>query len=262
MTVKHCGKPGQHAPSAPACPLDSDIISLINTTGNTDTIQRLRRDYWGYPDDTIDETDAADYDEYVAAAGRRWRPVTAIAAGVLVLAVIATAVIVNGGDSASTNATVRPSAPRTVIATPRPTSSPPPQPSLSPETVTTLPPRSPRNTPPSSTEPSATVPPQASPSTPPPAPAVDPRTVVYQVTGTKQAFDLVSVIYTDAQGLPHTDVNVSLPWTKTVVLNPGVQLKSVIATSLTGRLNCTITDAAGQTIVTSTNNAMIATCTR
>jgi len=36
----------------------------------------------------------------------------------------------------------------------------------------------------------------------------------------------------------------------------------VIATSLMGRLNCAITDAAGQVVVASANNSMIATCTR
>lgn len=74
---------------------------------------------------------------------------------------------------------------------------------------------------------------------PPPAP-LNPRTVVYRVTGTKQLFDLVNVVYTDARGFPVTDFNVSLPWTKMVVLNPGVQTESVVATSLYSRLNCSI----------------------
>jgi hypothetical protein len=91
---------------------------------------------------------------------------------------------------------------------------------------------------------------------------VDPRTVVYTVNGTKGLLDFVSIIYTDAQGHPHTDVNVSLPWRKTVMLAPGVQLKSVVATSFSGQLNCAITDAAGQVIVASSNNSLIATCTR
>lgn len=91
---------------------------------------------------------------------------------------------------------------------------------------------------------------------------MNPRTVVYTVNGTKQLLDLVSVVYTDAQGIPHTDVNVTLPWTKTVVLNPGVGIESVTATSLYAKLNCTIVDAAGQIVAASTNNSMIATCTR
>ncbi|MDI3314869.1 MAG: MmpS family transport accessory protein [Mycobacterium sp.] len=91
---------------------------------------------------------------------------------------------------------------------------------------------------------------------------MNPRAVVYTVTGTKQLLDLVTVIYTDAQGLPRTDFNVALPWRKTVVLDPGVQTRSVVATSLYARLNCAIIDAEGQTIVASTGNTMIATCTR
>jgi len=82
------------------------------------------------------------------------------------------------------------------------------------------------------------------------------------VTGTKQLLDLVSVVYTDARGYPHTEFNVALPWTKVVVLNPGVQTQSVVATSIYGRLNCSIVDAQGQAVVVSTNNAIIATCTR
>jgi hypothetical protein len=88
------------------------------------------------------------------------------------------------------------------------------------------------------------------------------RTFVYRVTGSKQLLDLVSVIYTDAQGVPQTDVNVSLPWSRTVVMNPGVQIRSVVATSLTSHLNCSISDGAGQPVAVSTSNSMIATCTR
>jgi hypothetical protein len=88
------------------------------------------------------------------------------------------------------------------------------------------------------------------------------RTFVYRVTGTKPLFDLVTVIYTDAQGAPRTDLNVSLPWSRTVVMNPGVQIRSVVATSLTGQLNCSIIDGAGQPVAMSTSSSMIPTCTR
>ncbi|KAA8959002.1 MmpS family transport accessory protein, partial [Mycobacterium sp.] len=131
---------------------------------------------------------------------------------------------------------------------------------LPPETVTTEtpPPRAPTNTAVPTELPTATPPPAASAM---PPPQLNPRAFVYQVTGTKQIFDLVSVVYTDEQGMPHTDLNVSLPWSKTVVLSPGVQLTSVIATSLMGRLNCAITDAEGHVVVASATNSMIATCT-
>ena len=88
------------------------------------------------------------------------------------------------------------------------------------------------------------------------------RTFVYRVTGTKALFDLVTVVYTDAAGAPQTDFNVSLPWSRTVVMNPGVQIRSVVATSLTGRLNCSIIDGQGQPVAMSASNAMIATCSR
>ena len=65
------------------------------------------------------------------------------------------------------------------------------------------------------------------------------------MTGTKQLLDLVNIVYTDARGYPQTEFNVSLPWSKVIVLNPGVQTQSVIATSIYGRLNCSILNAAG-----------------
>jgi len=179
---------------------------------------------------------------------------------VVALGAIATAVIINSGDSASTKATVGAPTPRTVTtltteapapSTPKPTApasrspSPSPSPSakpkLPPETVTTVAP------PPTALPPSATV---------------NPRTVVYSVTGTKQLLDLVNVVYTDARGYPHTEFNVALPWSKVIVLNPGVQTLSVVATSIYSHLDCSVINAAGQTVVASANNTMIATCTR
>lgn len=216
----------------------------------------LDTDIQDYPDDAVDDF-YADGDEF--APEERWRPVAAIAGIVFVLAVIATIVIVNGGDSASTSATVVP--PSRGVTSPR--LSAPPTPSLlPPETVTTVTP------PPKTPSPSPTAGPTNAPTVIPPAavppvpPDVAARTFVYRVTGTKSLLDLVTVIYTDAQGAPRTDLNVSLPWSRTVVLNPGVQIRSVVATSLTGRLNCSITDGAGQPVAVSTISAMIATCTR
>lgn len=191
----------------------------------------------------------------------------------MALGAIATAVIINSGDSASTRATVGAPNPRIVTtapSTPKPTAPPSasPSPSRGPqlpsETVTTVTPPSaspsigPTRMPSAAPTPTA-APPQAG--TPPPA-ALNPRTVVYSVTGTKQLFDLVNVVYTDARGYPQTEFNVSLPWTRMVVLNPGVQTQSVIATSIYGRLNCSIVNAEGQTVVASTNNAIMTTCTR
>ena len=41
-----------------------------------------------------------------------------------------------------------------------------------------------------------------------------------------------------------------------------MSLSSVTATSVTGQLNCSITDAAGTAIAVQNNNTMIATCTK
>jgi hypothetical protein len=218
----------------------------------------LDSDIQDYPDDAVDDF-YADGDEF-APIDQRWRPIAAIAGIVLVLAVIATVVIVNGGDSASTSATVVVPPSRSVTS---PRLSAPPAPSLPRETVTTVtpPPKTPSPSPTAgpTDAPTVILPPAAVPSVPPDVAA---RTFVYRVTGSKPLFDLVSVVYTDAQGAPQTDFNVSLPWSRTVVVNPGVQIRSVVATSLTGHLNCSITDGAGQPVAVSTSTAMIATCTR
>ena len=224
-----------------------------------------------YPDDeSYDGADIQDgYGELAWASEGRWRPFAAIVGAVVALGAVATAVIINSGDSASTKATVgapapltsAPSTPRTTAPTsPPPSSSPSPSraPQLPPETVTTV-------TPPSAlpgTGPTRTPTAAPAPTVAPPPAALNPRTVIYTVTGTKQLLDLVNVVYTDARGYPKTEFNVSLPWSKVIVLNPGVQTESVVATSFYGRLNCSVVNAAGQTVLASTNNGIMATCTR
>jgi hypothetical protein len=171
--------------------------------------------------------------------------------------VICTVVILGGGDSGPVSATVTPpqtsQRATTTAAPPAATSrtAPRPAPSLPPETVTTV-----------SPSPSAAATPSPAPSTEAAPPPSSPSTITYQVTGNRQLIDLVTIIYTNEQGALQTDLNVALPWTKTVTLEPGVTLKSVTATSVAGQLNCSITDAAGATIVAQTNNTMIATCTQ
>jgi hypothetical protein len=204
--------------------------------------------------DDYDE-DYDDYDEYVDPIDRRWIWVAGVAGVILLVAVICTVVILGGGDSGSVSKTVSPpaatsQAPTATAAPPVATSRaplPPPGP-LTPETVTTVAP-----------EPTASAAPA------PTAPAVsapDPRTITYQVTGNRQLLDMITVIYTDQQGALQTEVNVALPWTKTVVLDPGVNLTSVTATSLMGQLDCSITDAGGATIAAQATNTMITTCTK
>jgi hypothetical protein len=197
---------------------------------------------------------------------RQWVWVATVAAAILLVAVIATIAVVNGGDSATVSGTVVPKPTTSKPATtPTPSAAPSAKPAPSatadaptasslPETITTVSPPPPQ---PSPTPAQVT----ATPEQAAPPPVVDPRTVVYTVSGTTQLLDLVTVIYTDEQGALQTDVNVALPWTKTVVRNPGVELSSVTATSITGHLNCRITNATGETIAAQTNNTIISTCT-
>ncbi|MHA3023123.1 hypothetical protein ACXPWS_23035 [Mycobacterium sp. BMJ-28] len=225
-----------------------------------------------YPEDSHEYGDAdtgAEYEyeypaDYHDELDRRWIWVAGVAGVILMVAVICTGVILGGGDSGSVSATqASTTAQATSSAAPTtPTRAPAPigqQPSaLAPETVTTV---TPTPTPTATAAPATTEAPAA-----PVAPAVDPaaaaRTITYTVTGNRQLLDLVTIIYTDQQGALQTEVNAALPWTRTVTLDPGVQLSSVTATSIGAQLNCAITDAAGTPLVTQANNTIIATCTK
>ncbi|MGH3677077.1 MAG: MmpS family transport accessory protein [Mycobacterium sp.] len=208
-------------------------------------------------EDFGDFDDYGDYDGYTGYQDepddRRWLWVAGVAGAILFAAVVGTVMILSGGDSGTTSATVSPSTGRAAVPTPSAPPSPsatrspaPATPTLPPETVTTV-------------SPTAAPSPTPTETAPPP---VDPRTVTYRITGNRQLLDLVTIIYTDAQGALQTDVNVALPWAKTVVLNPGVELSSVTATSVAGQLNCSITDASGDTLAAQNTNSLIATCTR
>lgn len=208
--------------------------------------------------DTADDDDEYydGYREYTEPIDRRWVWVAGAAGAVLLVAVICTVVILGGGDSGSITATYAPpAATSTQVTTQAPSRTPampapvpPPTAPLAPETVTTV-----------SPTPSVVAPP---PTEAAPAPTVAPRTVTYRVTGNRQLIDLITVIYTDGQGALQTDVNVALPWTKAVVLDPGVELSAVTATSMMGQLNCSISDASGATLAAQNNNSMIASCTK
>ncbi len=233
------------------------------------------RDYPDDPDDQAWETDEtdpflnSDYAWTGWPADSRWRPAAAVLGAVVAVGAIATAVIVNSGDSASTKATVGAPAPRTATSAPTTTRTtvppsaqpgPPPAAAVPPETFTTVTtPSAAPSTAPTGTPTAAPPPTQIA---PPPSAALNPRTVVYSVTGTKQLLDLVNVVYTDARGYTQTEFNVSLPWSKMIVLNPGVETGSVVATSFYGRLNCSIINAAGQTVAASANNSNLASCSR
>jgi hypothetical protein len=219
--------------------------------------ERIRSPYKEAPEfeefEDLEEYDYEDEDYDYEPVDRRWVWVAGVAGAILLVAVICTAVILGGGDSGSVSTTIAPTTTTqpaaTTSAPPAATrsSTPPPVASLPPETVTTV-------TPTESAAPPSAPPTEAAP--PPP-----PSTVTYTVTGNRQLIDLVTVIYTDQQGALQTDVNVALPWSKTVVLDAGVELSSVTATSVGGQLNCSITDAAGAVIAQQNTNSMIATCT-
>lgn len=216
--------------------------------------------------DYDDDYDAAEsYDEYIdeARLDRRWMWIAGVAGAILFVAVITASMILGGGDSGSVSATVA-SPLQTTSAAPAPSQDvaapvAPAQPSLPAETVTTVSPTAETPIPTAAPVPTPVLPaPQA---VPPPAAAV-PGTVTYRITGTRNLIDLVTVIYTDAQGALQTDMNVALPWSKTIVLNPGVSLSSVTATSVSGQLNCAILDAGGSLIAAQNNNSIITNCTR
>jgi hypothetical protein len=224
-------------------------------------------DRYDGPDVDDDFADAEDYDAYAdydddlddvryyVDDDRRWLWVASVAGIVLLIAVAGTMMILSGNDSGTTSATVDPSTSRAApfpSAAPSPSLRRPSATALPPETITSVTP-APAAAPPSViAEPTEAAPP----------PAAGPRTITYTVTGNRQLFDLVTIIYTDQQGALQTDVNVALPWTKQVRLDPGVQLSSVTATSVGGQLNCAITDGSGATLAAQNNNTMITNCTR
>jgi hypothetical protein len=211
-------------------------------------------DYEVHDYDAYDDLD--DIYEYEDPIDRRWIWVAGVAGAILLIAIICTVVILGGGDSGSVSKTIVATTPTPTTAQDAVTTAPPvrtsaaPPPAavapLSPETVTTVAP--------SPTASAAPAPVEAAPASS--------QTITYQVTGTRQMLDLVTVVYTDGQGALQTDFNVALPWARTVTLNPGVELKSVTATSLTGQLNCSVTDSTGATLVAQNTGAMIATCTK
>jgi hypothetical protein len=208
-------------------------------------------EYQGF--DEYDD-DYGDIEEYYEPIDRRWIWIAGVAGAILLVAVICTVVILGGGDSGSVSTTVAPPVTTSrAAAPPSPAATTPPAPvaTLPPETVTTV-------------RPTASAPPTDAPTdaAPAPAPAPAPNTITYRITGNRSLIDLVTVIYTDSQGALQTDVNVALPWAKTVVLDPGVTLGSVTATSVAGQLNCSIADASGTAIAVQNTNTMITNCTK
>ena len=232
--------------------------------GRWDDADNYDTGHYGADDHGAEDADAENYDDYLdeARLDRRWMWIAGVAGAILFVAVITASMILGGSDSGSVSATVASPLP-TPSAAPAPSqdAAAPVAPSLPAETVTTVSPtaEAPAPLPAPAPAPAPLLPaPQAA---PPPVSAV-PGTITYRITGNRSLIDLVTVIYTDAQGALQTDVNVALPWTKTVVLNPGVSLSSVTATSVSSQLNCAITDANGGLIAAQNNSSIITNCTR
>lgn len=167
-------------------------------------------------------------------------PVTGLAVAALGVAAAAAAtmcVITLGGSASATDPG---SAPRTVVATVGPSS-----PQAVPQAVTVtaeVPVRIER------TQPEAA------------GAALDLRQIVYTIDGVQRPNDPVTVVYADETGSLRTLENVTLPWTLTVVAN--LPVNYVTANSRGSLLNCWITDAGGNTVVSLTDNGISTTCNR
>ena len=196
----------------------------------------------------------------------RWRPVAAFIGTVVAIGAVATAVIINSGDSASTKATVGPG-PRPVTSAPHTTSPPSASkapapttsrvPQLPPETVTTLTPGAAAPGMPTYAPLPTYLPPTGlAPAALPPTAALNPRTVIYSVAGRSRLLDLVNIVYTDAQGLPENGVQRLAAMDEGRRAEPGRETQSVIATSIYSHLNCSVVNAGGQVVVASTNNTI------
>ncbi|MEH3140426.1 MAG: hypothetical protein PGN37_09620 [Mycobacterium kyogaense] len=249
--------------------------SRYDREGDTDVYPR-DEDYLGaeydtnYDDTNYGDTDYdADYEDYLdeARVDRRWMWIAGVSGAVLFIAVIMVSMILGGGDSGSVSATIASDTTQdaTTSSAPEPSATPrapapalPAQPSLPAETVTTISPTPTAQLP----VPAPAAPLLPAPQAAPPPQSAVPGTVTYRITGTKGLLDLVTVIYTDAQGALQTDVNVALPWSKTITLDPGVTLSSVTGTSVTGQLNCEVLDANGAVIAAQNGNSIITNCTR
>jgi hypothetical protein len=179
----------------------------------------------------------------------QWPRVALTTAGVLVAA-SATTLVVRTGDAATTTPEFGDATPtRTVVAIPGPRTSTPP---LAPVTVTV--PGLPVETP-------VLVPPKTAPAAAPMAQTlVDPRQIIYVVSGNQRPDDPVTITYADETGALRTSENVSLPWRMPVI--PTVPVNYVTASSGGSQLNCWITDASGAIVAAQTDNTISATCNR
>ncbi len=91
-------------------------------------------------------------------------------------------------------------------------------------------------------------------------PQLDLRQITYTIAGNQRPDDPVTVVYADETGSLRTVENVTLPWTMTIV--PDLPVNYITANSRGSQLNCWITDAGGNTVVSQADYGTYTTCNR
>jgi len=235
---------------------------------------RYSNDYEPHDDPYNSET-APQYTEYSGldedfeyrppGSNENWKWVASIAGAVFAIAVIATAVVLSGGNGKPPAAAVTAPVPS---LTPVTTTPPPPPPSAtssakpSTTTVTSTPVQETPTAEPS-TEAPPPEPPPSNPMLPPEGQRpITPAAFAYYVTGNQTPGDLLTITYTDGNGVTRTVLGASLPWTMIVTPSPGITGGSITATSFASQVNCSITNSANQMLAVQSNNGIIARCAK
>lgn len=205
-----------------------------------------------------------DFEYRPPGSNENWKWVASIAGAVLAIAVIATAVVLSGGEDKPPAAAITTPVPS---LTPVTTTPPAPSPSAtsaqpSTTTVTTTPVQETPSTAPS-TEAPAPEPPPSNPMLPPEGQRpITPAAFAYYVTGNQTPGDLLTITYSDGNGTTRTVLGASLPWTMIVTPSPGIVGGSITATSFASQINCSITNSQNQMLAVQSNNSIIARCTK
>ncbi|MBB4853300.1 hypothetical protein HNP40_000666 [Mycobacteroides chelonae] len=205
-----------------------------------------------------------DYEYRPPGANDNWKWVASIAGAVFAIAVIATAVVLSGGEDKPPAAAVTTPVPSlTPVTTTAP--APPSATSSAKPSTTTLTSTPAAETP--STAPSTEAPPLEPPPSNPMLPPegqrpITPAAFAYYVTGNQTPGDLLTITYTDGNGITRTVLGASLPWTMIVTPSPGIVGGSITATSFASQVNCSITNSENQMMAVQNNNSIIARCAK
>ncbi|MDO3335072.1 MmpS family transport accessory protein [Mycobacteroides abscessus] len=206
-----------------------------------------------------------DFEYRPPGSNENWKWVASIAGAVFAIAVIATAVVLSGGNDKPPAAAVTTPVPS---LTPVTTTTPPPPPSAtspakpSTTTVTSTPAQETPTAEPS-TEAPPPEPPPSNPMLPPEGQRpITPAAFAYYVTGNQTPGDLLTITYTDGNGVTRTVLGASLPWTMIVTPSPGITGGSITATSFASQVNCSITNSENQMLAVQNSNSIIARCAK